>query len=90
MLAEISEVNVYTAIGAALAVVSTGAIMKVVSMFLKHITSSDERQEAFLGNHMSGNTKALEAVASRLENLERTVAAKSVKVVNAEEVEVKP
>ena len=82
------DVNVYTAIGAALAVVSTGAILRVVSIFLKHITASDERQEKFLGNHMSRNTQAMEAVAHRLESLEDTVAGHKVVVKNADEVEV--
>lgn len=40
----------------------------------RHIQANaklEERFEKFLGNHMSGNTRALERVADRLEAVER-------------------
>lgn len=83
------DVNVYTAIGAGLAAVSTGAIITVVAKFLKHIERSDVRQEKFLTNHMSRNTAALERVADRLERVEdRFLTPPKVTVENPDRVEV--
>lgn len=85
------DVNIYTAIGAALATVSTGAIIAVVVKFLGHIERSDVRQEKFLNNHMSKNTAALERVADRLERVEDAVIRPAtVRVQNADQVDVNP
>lgn len=61
-----------------------GALAGVVKLVLdaqkateeRHIAanaSQEERFEKFIGNHMSLNTRALERVADRLENIERKV-----------------
>lgn len=87
-----------TAITGGIALVTTGALIQVVRLFLRHIASSDARQEKFLSNHMSANVAvqqatvlAQERVADRLERVERAVTrAPSVKVTSADEVEVTP
>jgi hypothetical protein len=58
-----------------------GGVLKLVLDHLrrmdeKHtlaIEKMQERQEKFLGNHMSGNTRALENVARKLESLAQEV-----------------
>lgn len=89
--------GVFTAIASGVALLSVGAIIKVILIFLKHIEKSDTRQENFLGNHLSDNTKMLEQsvraqekVADRLERVEVAVKTQSVKVVRADEVQVGP
>lgn len=57
-------VVIFAPIAAALAAVSVGALIKVVRVFLKHIEEKDQQFTTFLGNHMSGNTKALENLTS--------------------------
>lgn len=92
------EPGVYTAIAGGLATVSIFSVIKVITIFLKHINRAEERQERFLSNHMSQNVKTLEAsvraqehVADRLERLEDVVrASPTVRVTAADEVEVKP
>lgn len=61
-----------------------GALAGVVKLVLdaqkateeRHIEANarqEERFEKFIGNHMSLNTRAMERVADRLENIERKV-----------------
>lgn len=97
------EAQVFTAIGGVIALLSVGALIKVVRIFLRHIEAADkrqdlaqERQEIFLGNHLSASTAAMqsaaraqEKVAERLERVETAVRQSPVvKVKNPDEVEV--
>jgi hypothetical protein len=79
---------VITAITGGVSLLTVGALIKIVRIFLRHIEKSETRQEAFLGNHLSHNTKALERVANRLERMEEAQRASQVIVRNADEVKV--
>jgi hypothetical protein len=70
----------YTAIAGGLSLVGIGALVTLVKWFLKrekekdaaflgHIEKKDEQFTTFLGNHMSGNTKAMQEVAAELRSL---------------------
>lgn len=67
------DASLITAIGGLLAAVSVGALLKIVSRFLKHIEKKDADFTTFLGNHLSKNTRAMERVAERLESVEDSV-----------------
>lgn len=97
------DTTAITAITGGIALITTGALIQVVRIFLKHIEKADarqdaaqERQETFLGNHMSANVRAQEAnarasekVADRLERLSDVVnQGTTVRVRAADEVEV--
>lgn len=62
-------VVVFAPIAAALAAVSVGALIKVTRVFLAHIERKDQEFTTFLGNHMSGNTRALQSLTSATEKL---------------------
>lgn len=79
MAVALTDASSYAAMLAALATV-LGALGGVVKLVLNAMSEQDarhdenirtyqERQEKFLGNHMSGNTRALERVANQLEAL---------------------
>lgn len=64
-----TDAQIYTSIAAGLALVSLGAVMRLVRRFLQHVEMKDEQFTKFLSNHMSHNTEAMQDAAAALREL---------------------